>query len=175
MNSTLGYTLWKKIAECLEGHSECLTVARVLVENGLSIRNGRIYCNEIMIPVMRVSSVTKVDRRTVTKTIRLIEEDPELKAIFFDMKPAGASLKEVARHLKLGVIEITPINARTPGILAGSATLLANRNISIRQAIVNDPELSPEPKLVLIAEKKIPGDIIAELLKIDGVSKVSIY
>jgi len=52
---------------------------------------------------------------------------------------------------------------------------MAERNISIRQAIVDDPELSPEPKLTLIAEKKIPGDLIPEFLKIKGVDKVSIY
>jgi len=47
--------------------------------------------------------------------------------------------------------------------------------LSIRQAIVDDPELSPEPKLTLIVERKIPGELIPELLKIPGVAKVSIY
>ena len=49
------------------------------------------------------------------------------------------------------------------------------QNISIRQALVDDPELSPEPKLVLIAEKKIPGELIPEFLRIKGVEKVSVY
>jgi len=62
-----------------------------------------------------------------------------------------------------------------PGILSRSADLLAKRGISIRQAIVDDPELVPEPKLTLIAEKKIPGEIVPELLKVKGIRKVSIY
>jgi predicted regulator of amino acid metabolism with ACT domain len=37
------------------------------------------------------------------------------------------------------------------------------------------PELSPEPKLTLIVEKKIPGELISQLLKVDGVAKVSVY
>lgn len=49
-----------------------------------------------------------------------------------------------------------------PGILAKSALILAENSISIRQAIVDDPELSPEPKLTLIAERKIPGELISE-------------
>jgi predicted regulator of amino acid metabolism with ACT domain len=105
----------------------------------------------------------------------MIEENPELQIIFTNIEPAGTSLRKIARFLNLGVAEITPTNARMPGILAEVARLLAERNISIRQAIVDDPELSPEPKLVLIAEKKIPGDLIPHLLKAIGVSNVSVY
>jgi predicted regulator of amino acid metabolism with ACT domain len=71
-------------------------------------------------------------------------------------------------------VEITPVNARTPGILAKSAVILAEKGISIRQTIVDDPELSPEPKLTLIAETKIQGELISKFLKIKGVEKVSV-
>jgi predicted regulator of amino acid metabolism with ACT domain len=53
--------------------------------------------------------------------------------------------------------------------------ILTQNMLSIRQAIVDDPELSPEPKLTIIVEKKIPGELIPELLKIAGVAKVAIY
>lgn len=167
--------MWSKVEECLGGHPKRLSVARVLVENGLSVRDGKIYCNEISIPFVRISRVAGVDRRTVIETIRMIEGDPELRVIFGGIRSAGSSLREVARYLNLGVVEIIPTDARMPGILAGAASLIAERNISIRQAIVDDPELSPEPRLTLIAEKKIPGEIIPEFLKIRGVSKVSVY
>jgi len=49
-----------------------------------------------------------------------------------------------------------PVDAKMLGILANSAMILAKNGLSIRQAIVDDPELSPEPKLTLIAEKKNP-------------------
>ena len=159
----------------LNGYPERLAVARVLVENGLSLVEGKIQCNEIIIPTVSIGRAAGVDRRTVSNTIKMIEENPELQVIFKNIEPAGTSLKKIARFLNLGVAEITPTNARMPGILAEVAKLLAERNISIRQAIVDDPELSPEPKLVLIAEKKIPGELIPDLLKTIGVSKVSIY
>ncbi|KYH40333.1 MAG: hypothetical protein AYL32_012290 [Candidatus Bathyarchaeota archaeon B26-2] len=167
--------MWKRISECLKDYPERLSVARVLVKNGLCIRDGRVYCNEIPIPIVGISRAAGVDRRTVMKTIETIESNQELRRIFEGIRSAGTSLKEIARHLNLGVVEITPEDARLPGILARSASLLADRNISIRQAIVDDPELSPEPKLTLIAERKIPGDLIPEFLKIKGVSKVSVY
>jgi hypothetical protein len=75
----------------------------------------------------------------------------------------------------LGVVEITPEDARTHGILANSAMVLNKGGLSIRQAIVDDPELSPEPKLTFIVERKIPGELISELLTISGVAKVSVY
>lgn len=167
--------MWKKVAEYLKGYPERLSVARVFIENGLSVRDGRIYCNEIEIPPIRIGRVAGVDRRTVTETIKAIEGNPELRVIFRGLRSAGHSLKEIARHLNLGVVEITPVDARMPGILAKSALLIAERNISIRQAIVDDPELSPEPKLTLIAETKIPGELIPKFLKVKGVAKVSIY
>jgi len=167
--------MWSKIVEYLKGYPERLSVARVIVENGLNIRNRKIFCNDIEIPPIRVGRVAKVDRRTVIETVKAIEDNAELNAIFEGVRSAGYSLKEIAKHLNFGVVEITPVDARTPGILASSASILADKNISIRQAIVDDPELSPEPKLTLIAETKIPGEVVPELLKVKGVAKVSIY
>jgi uncharacterized protein len=167
--------MWNKIKTQLEQYPERLKVARVLIENGLSAKNDKIYLNQIEIPPVRIARVAGVDRRTVNETLNTIKENPELKMIFEEIRPAGHSLKEIAKHLNLGVLEITPINARSPGILSNAAMLLNRAGLSIRQAIVDDPELSPEPKLTLIVEKKIPGELIPELLKITGIAKVSVY
>ena len=167
--------MWSNIKKYLEGYPERLNVARVLVENGLSMRNGKIYLNEIEVPPVRVARAAGVDRRTVNETLKAIKANRELRQIFEEIRSAGHSLKEIAKHLNLGVVEITPVDARIPGILASSAMILAKSGLSIRQAIVDDPELSPEPKLTLIVEKKIPGELIPEFLKINGVAKVSVY
>jgi len=167
--------MWDNIRKYLEPYPERLKVARVLVENGLGIRNGKIYINEIEVPPIRVARVAGVDRRTVNETLAAVKANRELKLIFEGLRSAGHSLKEIAKHLDLGVVEITPVDARMPGILANSAMLLAKKGLSIRQAIVDDPELSPEPQLSLIVEKKIPGELIPKFLEIKGVAKVSVY
>ena len=167
--------MWNTIKKHFEDYPERLKVARVLVENGLSVKNENICLNQIEIPPVRIARVSEVDRRTVNETMSAIKANRELRQIFEEIRPAGHSLKEIAKHLNLGVVEITPVNAKTHGILANSAMILTNGGLSIRQAIVDDPELSPEPKLTLIVEKKIPGELIAELLKINGVAKVSVY
>jgi len=167
--------MWNAIKKHLQEYPERLRVARVLVENGLTAKDGKIYLNQIEIPPVRIARVAEVDRRTVNETLNTIKANRELRLIFEEMRSAGHSLKEIAKPLNLGVVEITPVDARTAGILASSATSLAKAGLSIRQAIVDDPELSPEPKLTLIVEKKIPGELISELLKIKGVAKVSVY
>jgi hypothetical protein len=167
--------MWNNAKKYFVGHPERLKVTRVLIENGLAVRDQKIYLNEIEIPPVRVARAAGVDRRTVIETLKAVGSDRELRLIFEDIRSAGHSLKEIAKHLNLGVVEITPVDARTPGILAGSAMILAKNGLSIRQAIVDDPELSPEPKLTLIVEKKIPGELIPELLNVKGVAKVSVY
>ena len=167
--------MWNSIKKYLEGYPERLKVARVLVENGLSVRNGGIYLNEIEVPPVRIARVAEVDRRTVNETLTAINANRELRLIFESLRSAGHSLKEVAKHLDLGVVEITPVDAKIPGILANCAVILASNGLSIRQAIVDDPELSPEPKLSFIVEKKIPGELIQKFLDVNGVEKVSVY
>ena len=167
--------MWNKIKTQLELYPERLKVARVLIENGLSTQGNKILLNQIEIPPVRVARVAGVDRRTVNETLVTIHENPELCMIFEEIRPAGASLKEIAKHLNLGVVEIFVVNASSPGILSSAAVILNAAGLSIRQAIVDDPELSPEPKLTFIVERKIPGELISELLKISGVAKVSVY
>jgi predicted regulator of amino acid metabolism with ACT domain len=167
--------MWNTIKKHLEAYPERLKVARVLVENGLSAKDGKIFLNQIEIPPVRIARAAEVDRRTVNETLSVIKSNREIRLIFEEIRPAGHSLKEIAKHLNLGVVEITPVDAKIPGILANSAMILTKGGLSVRQAIVDDPELSPEPKLTLIVEKKIPGELIPKLLKINGVAKVSVY
>ena len=167
--------MWNTIKKYLEAHPERLKVARVLVENGLSAKNCKIYLNQIEIPPVRIARVAGVDRRTVNETLNVINSNRELKLIFEEIRSAGHSLKELAKHLNLGVVEITVVDPKAHGILANSAMILTQGGLGIRQAIVDDPELSPEPKLTLIVDKKIPGELIPELLRVKGVAKVSVY
>lgn len=158
----------------MRSHPERLKVARVCLENGLALKGDRIYLNKTEIPTARVARAAGVDRRTVTETIRMVNNQPDLRMIFENLQSAGLSLRGVAKQLGLGVVEITAQDPKAAGILAGASKLLADAGISIRQALVDDPDLVPEPKLTLIAERSVPGGLIPEMLKITGVAKVSV-
>jgi len=152
-----------------------LRVARLCIENGLAVRDDGIYLNRIEIPTARIARAAGVDRRTVAETVRMIQSDTGLRDIFERFQSAGLSLKGVAKQLGLGVVEISAQDPKNVGILASASKLLADAGISIRQAQVDDPELSPEPKLTLIGDKSVPGHLIPEMLKIRGVARVSVY
>jgi predicted regulator of amino acid metabolism with ACT domain len=47
--------------------------------------------------------------------------------------------------------------------------------LSIRQAISDDPFFVENPKLTIITEGKIPGDLVRLLMEIEGVKRVTVY
>jgi predicted regulator of amino acid metabolism with ACT domain len=167
--------MWGRIKAIFETHPERLQVAKFLLQNGLSVKGDKIYVNQVEIPTLKIARVVGVDRRTVNETIRAMSLDREIKMAFSKMQSAGPSLKAVAKEMGLGVVEITADDPNKVGILANASRVLAQHGISIRQALVDDPELNPDPKLTLIGNKVIPGKAIPIILKISGIAKVSVY
>jgi len=167
--------LWSKIAERLSKFPARLRVARLLVELGLSITaDKKIMCGPIEMSQARIAEAADVDRRVVQETAETLMEDPELYKIFSNLKPAGPHLGTVARYLGYGVVEIWA-DPHMAGILAAVTALISGENISIRQAIAEDPDLVPEPKLIVVTEREVAGDTLKAILKVPGVSKVSAY
>src|SRR5215467_6676987 len=166
--------MWDRIESVMKSHPERLNVARILVQNGLALKGNRIYLNQTEIPAARVARAAGVDRRTVSETARMIHNDTNLRLIFENIQSAGLSLRGVAKPLGLGIVEIIAQDPKATGILASASRLLADAGITIRQALVDDPELVPEPKLTIITGKTVPGTLIQEMLKISGVAKVSV-
>ena len=115
-----------------------------------------------------------VDRRTVRDTAQLIISDPTLKQVFEKLRPAGPYLADIAKFLGYNVIEIYA-DSHAVGILAKAASLITQENIAVRQAVADDPDLTPEPKLTLVIQKELKGEVLQKILKIPGVSKISTY
>ena len=145
-----------------------------MLEYGLRIDNNKIYCGEIELSDSKIARALDIDRRAIAKTVELIKKEKELIKIFSKLRPT-CHLKEVAPEAKWGVIEIIPTDPSKCGILAKVASIIAREKISIRQAIVDDFELYDEPRLFIITEKPIPGSIIPDIKKTDGVKAILIY
>jgi len=167
--------MWRQISERVKDYPGRQKVVRTLVELGLGIRgNSSIYCGGIELSDAKIARHLGVDRRTVRETAELISSDPVLKSVFERMRPAGPLLAEIARFLNYSVIEIYA-DPHTVGIVAQATALVAQENIAIRQAIADDPDLTPEPKLTLVVEKEPSGEVLQKMLKIPGVIKISTY
>lgn len=124
----------------MSSHPAQLRVALKALELGLSIRGGKRWCSDIELSVSAVARALGIDRRAVNAAIESIDNDKELSVIFSKLKPI-ASFKELAPLIGWGVIEIAPEDSRMPGILAGVSTKIAERGISIRQTMADDPDL----------------------------------
>jgi len=170
----LDVQMWRGISNRLKEYPGRLKVARTLVELGLSVRNSRIFCGEVKQSELKIARAIGVDRRTVRETAEFIESDPVLQSVFKGLRPAGPFLPGVAKHFGYRVIEIYA-DPHEVGIVAGATALISNEGISIRQAIADDPDLTPEPKLTLVVEKEPSGDALQQMLKIPGVTKLATY
>jgi hypothetical protein len=166
--------LWKQIKQYFDGAPSKLEVARLLVELGLRINpEGKIFCNDIEIPATKIAAALNVDRRVVKATAIAILQTEELRRLFTNLKSAGPLLRDVAQYLGYGVIEIRA-KPEALGIIAKASTLIAEHNISIRQILAEDAEIYPDPKLILITEKPVPGILLQKFLNIPTVLRVTI-
>ena len=167
--------MWEKINEKFKKYPARIRVAEKMIELGLSLNeDGKIYCGNLKISDKALATAADVDRRVIKSTIEIIRKDEELYSLFKNIMPAGTLLKNIAKDLKLGVIEIE-VGSESEGILAATADLISKKGIDIRQAYAEDTELQETPSLTIITEKPVSGDIINEFLKIKGVTRVSIY
>ena len=166
--------MWKRVEKDFAEFPARKQVARKMIELGLRIgEGGKILCGDVEVKENSLARAAGVDRRAVNATVAGIMKDKELGEIFEAIAPGGALLNKVAHKLGFGVVEIEA-DASKSGILASAANLLADRKISVRQVYAEDPELFENPKMTLVTEKPVPGNLLSEFLKIDGVTKVSV-
>ena len=167
--------MWEKINEKFKKYPARIRVAEKMIELGLSLNeDGKIYCGNLKISDKALATAANVDRRAIKSTIEVIREDEELYNLFSNIIPAGTLLKNIAKSIDLGVIEIE-VGSESEGILSKTTNLISKKGIGIRQAYAEDTELQKSPILTIITEEPVKGDLINEFLKIKGVTRVSIY
>ena len=90
-----------------------------------------------------------------------------------NLKPAGPLLRDVAQipWLRRCRDQGKP---EAPGIIAEATALISKEGISIRQILAEDAEIYPDPKLILITDRPIPGELLPKFLKIPTVKQVTI-
>ena len=167
--------MWDAILNKFKKYPAQERVVRLLLERGFQVTpDGKVVSGGIRLAHTQIAREASVDRRAVDGAASMIIGDPLLKIIFTNIRPIS-SLREVAPDLKLGVIVITPVDAARTGILASVAACVAERGISIMQAIADDPRLAKRPRLTIITDRQIPDDLVGELLKCEGVRGVGVY
>lgn len=170
--------MWEYIREKFRRYPSQLKVMRKMIALGLSVvkdneNTPRIYCDDVEIKASALAFSLGVDRRAVLDILVKIVNDPELARFFTDLKPAP-DFRKVSSKLGMGVIQIVPTKASRSGIVAGVSQIISREGISIRQVIVDDPELVDDPRATIVTDSPIPGKLLSDLKAVDGVEAVVI-
>ncbi|WP_254766215.1 amino acid-binding protein [Salinilacihabitans rarus] len=166
--------MFDEIMEKFEGSPSQQAVIRLLLERGFSVNDdGRVVSGGIEIPNTGIAREIDVDRRVVDSTTDVILDDPELRRIFQNISQVP-SLMDLAPVLDLTVLAIEVDDADRKGIVAAVTGLLADHDVSIRQTISEDPEFTDEPRLYLVTDQDLPGELITELRDLEFVRKIEL-
>ncbi|MFB6197507.1 MAG: amino acid-binding protein [Halobacteriaceae archaeon] len=166
--------MFEDIMQKFEGSPGQQQVVRLLLERGFSVNEeGRVVSGNIAIPDTQVAREVGVDRRVVNSTTEAILADEDLHEVFRNISQVP-SLMDLAPVLDLTVLTIEVEDADEPGIVAEVTGMIANRDISIRQTISEDPEFTDEPRLYLVLDTDLPGDLINALMNLSFVRRVEL-
>ena len=164
--------MFDEIMEKFEGSPSQQAVIRLLLKRGFSVNeDGRVVSGGIEIPFTEIAREIDVDRRVVDSTTDAIRDDPELQRIFANIG-AIPSLRDLAPVLNLTVLTIEVAAADESGIVAEITTRIADAGISIRQVISEDPEFTDEPKLYVITDESIPGEVLVAIRELSFVRRI---
>jgi predicted regulator of amino acid metabolism with ACT domain len=155
--------MFEKIMRKFEDSPGQQAVIRLLLERGFSVNeDGRVVSGGIEIPNTGIAREADVDRRVVNATTDAILADDELSRIFRNIS-AVPSLLDLAPVLDLTAVTVSVRAADESGIVSTVTDVIADRDISIRQVLSEDPEFTDEPRLYIITDDPLPGDVINEL------------
>ncbi len=166
--------MWFQLSKYFGRYPSQGKVAKTLLNYGLRVSEGKIFCGDIELSDTAVGRAVGVDRRIVRSTVETIEKYKGLQDVFSRLEPT-AMFKDVSSVMGWSVIEIIPTDAHAHGILADVAGVIARSGISIRQAIVDDPELVEEPRLYVITESVVPPELIPQIKNCRGVKSIIIH
>lgn len=153
-----------------EGYPAQLKVARMILVRGISVVGGKALCGGIEQSDSAIARAAGVDRRVVRTTIEHIMSDPELTAIFNNVRPM-LNMTAMAKMIGCTSIDIIPTDSKVPGILASITADLFESGYCLRQIVINEDE-SGKATLSVIVEGEMAPDDIAALKDCTGVDKI---
>ena len=166
--------MFDEIMGKFEGSPSQQAVIRLLLERGFSVNDeGRVVSGGIEIPNTGIAREIDVDRRVVDSTTDAILADDQLRRIFQNISQVP-SLMDLAPILDLSVLTVEVTDAEQSGIIATVTGAIADRDISIRQTISEDPEFTDEPRLYVVTEQRLPGDLLNELADLEFVRSIEL-
>ena len=166
--------MWRQIQGKFIRKKDRLNVVRKMIELGIRVEGEKkLMVGEMPISDTALVLASDVDRRVVRNTVNQIFNDPDLLIIFTNVRPIGTSLVEIADKMGYGVLVVNA-DPLKPGVISGISSILTNYNVVIRQTLADDPNFTPDAKLTLVVEGKIPTEAIEKIQSISLVKSITL-
>ncbi|WP_297475706.1 regulator of amino acid metabolism, contains ACT domain protein [Thermococcus sp.] len=148
-------------------------VAEFLFENGLSVKNGKIYLRDVEIPISELARIIGVNRKIVYHTIDYIEKTYPLKLIFEKLNPLP-SLIDVAPLMGWEVLEIELDKGRYLKGFSDVLELLHENNVPVMEVFSRN--LREEPtKLYIVIDGTLPVEVFVRVKEMEGFKKLILH
>jgi len=144
-----------------------------MLRQGISVKDGFAWCGKIKQSDSAIARAANVDRRVVRSTIESICSDEYMSSLFSKFN-SMLLLADAASLIGCSAIEIVPVDASVPGVMAGILNVLYEARINVRQAVVSDPESDRFSHLIITVDGTIPGDVMTKVRNCRSVSSVII-
>ena len=145
-------------------------VAKMMLRLGVSVKEGKAYTGNIELSDAAVGRAAGADRRVARSAMDKISNDTVLSKIFGGLRPI-ALLADAAAHIGCSTLIVVPTNASTPGILADIAAVMLAAGVSIKQAVIDDPD-GEDVHLLIVIEGTLPPEFIPSLKQCRGVDSI---
>jgi predicted regulator of amino acid metabolism with ACT domain len=155
--------MWRQIQARFTRKKARIGVVRKMIELGIGVNSlFDLRVGDVMVRDSALADAAGVDRRVVRSTVKQIMEDPDLREIFTRVRPIGTSLVDVAELFGYSVL-VVHADPHKPGVISGVSTVLSDYGVVIRQALADDPDFIPDPKLTLVLDGRIPSDAVEQI------------
>ncbi|MCL2786025.1 MAG: regulator of amino acid metabolism, contains ACT domain protein [Methanomassiliicoccaceae archaeon] len=145
-------------------------VANLLLRMGASVRDGKAYCGDVELSDAAVGRAAGTDRRVARAAINRIAGDPKMSMFFAKLRPI-ALLADVADQIGCSTLVVIPTNAMMPGILADVSAVTLAAGVSIRQAVIDDPD-GKDARLLIVMDGTLPHEFIPSVRQCRGVASI---
>ncbi|AHL23556.1 MULTISPECIES: regulator of amino acid metabolism, contains ACT domain protein [Thermococcus] len=148
-------------------------VAEFLFENGLSVRNGKIYLKNVEVPISELARAIGVNRKIIYHTIEYIEKTYPLKLIFERLNPLP-SLIDVAPLMGWEVLEIDVEKGDYQGAFAEVMRILAESNVPVMEVFGRNLR-EETSKIFIVIDGTLPVETFARIKDIHGFQRLILH
>ncbi len=148
-------------------------VAEFLFENGLSVKNGKIYLRDVEVPISELARIIGVNRKIVYHTIDYIEKTYPLKLIFEKLNPLP-SLIDVAPLMGWEVLEIELDKDKYLRGFSDVLRLLYENDVRVMEVFSRNLR-EESTKLYIVIDGTLPVEVFVRIKEMEGFRKLILH